>query len=149
MKIKFKKLKENAIVPSYKHETDSGIDFFAVEDGEVFPNSTKMVSTGIAWEPESNIPFYETHFKFLLKLEGRSGLGSRGIDVFGGVVDQDYRGEIKVVLHNSNDEIFKYKRGDRIAQGIAYTIPNVELVEVDEISTNTERGEKGFGSTGK
>ena len=149
MKVKFKKLTEGAIVPSYNHATDSGIDFYAIENGVIPAQSRVLVRTGIAWEPESNIPFYDRHFKMLLKLEGRSGLGLKGLDVLGGVVDQDYRGEIKVILFNTDTErAFEYKKGDRIAQGIIYLIPYVELEEVEELS-DTERSAKGFGSSDK
>ena len=148
MKVKFKRLVKNAIVPSYNHSTDSGIDFYAIEDGVITPNTLEMVRTGIAWEPQANIPFYDRHFKMLLKLEGRSGLGLKGIDVFGGVVDQDYRGEIKVILYNTNHADFKYKKGDRIAQGIIYLIPYIDIEEVIELD-DTERGSGGFGSSDK
>jgi dUTPase len=170
MKVKFTKLAENAIAPSYNHDTDSGIDFYAIEDG-VIPAQTKvLIPTGIAWEPEIiTIPMFKTPavrteliddiswwgnekgatFKTLLKLEGRSGLGMKGMDVFGGVVDQDYRGEIKVILFNSSTEkAFEYKRGDRIAQGVIHLIPTVEI-EMVEFVGETERGEKGFGASGK
>jgi len=169
MKVKFKKLAENAIVPSYNHATDSGIDFYAVEDGVIPAQTKKLVSTGIAWEPETvTIPTQTVEateliddishwnvikgstFKTCLKLEGRSGNALKGgIDILGGVIDQDYRGEIKAILLNTDTEkAFEYKRGDRIAQGIIYLIPTIELEEIVEIS-NTERGEKGFGVSGK
>ena len=150
MKVRFKKIDKNAIMARYNHATDSGIDFFALDDGEVLPETTKMVRTGLAWEPEK---IHE--FKTLLKIEGRSGLGSKGIDVFGGVVDQDYRGEIKIILHNSQKGIkgtdagvFRYNRGDKVAQGIIHLIPDVQIEETVEID-ETDRGEKGFGSSGK
>ena len=167
MKIKFKRLEEDAIVPKYNHETDSGIDLFSITSGTIYPGETKMIETGIAWEPEivsvpvrkleateliDEIRYWDTAeknpFKTCLKLEGRSGLGSKGIDVFGGVVDQDYRGEIKVLLYNSTSEPFFFKRGDRIAQGIIYLIPSVELEEITEVN-DTDRGAKGFGESGK
>lgn len=148
MKIKFKKLAEESKLPSYNHATDSGIDFFSYEGGEILPGKTEMISTKIAWEPTDEEQFYNFRFKTLLKIEGRSSLGKKGIDVLGGIIDQDYRGEIKVLLHNSSDETFRYSKWDKIAQGIIYSIPKVEIIEVNFLS-DTERGEKGFGSSGK
>jgi dUTP pyrophosphatase len=169
LKVGFKRLVENAIMPSYNHETDSGMDFYALEDGVVLSQSRKLVGTGIAWEPELiTIPIFKTQavqsdliddiswwanengstFKTLLKLEGRSGLGIKGIDILGGVVDQDYRGEIKAILFNTDTErALEYKRGDRIAQGIIHLIPTVEIIEITDMS-DTERGASGFGKSG-
>jgi dUTP pyrophosphatase len=157
VKVKFKKLRENAIVPRYNHETDAGIDFFSVESGEILPGETRTISTGIAWQPDrTRYPNIVPNFKPFLKLEGRSGLASRkNIDVFGGVVDADYRGEIKIVLHNNNVPVegantgtLFYKKGDKLAQGIIHLIPYVEIEEVEELS-DTERGSDGFGSSDK
>ncbi len=145
MKIKFKKLKENAKVPRYEHGGDAGLDFCAVENGEVFPNSTKAISTGLAWEPIKE----KQHKKYLLQIEGRSGLAlKKSIDVYGGIVDETYRGEVKVIVHNAGDRVWEYKAGDKIAQGIIHELPIVEIEEVSELS-DTERGSNGFGSSDK
>lgn len=82
------------------------------------------------------------------RIAGRSGLGVRGIDVAAGVVDCDYRGEIKVVLVNHTDEPFEVRVGDRIAQMILTRYEPMEPEECLEVSV-TERGEAGFGSTGR
>jgi dUTPase len=175
MKVKLKKVRADAIMPKYNYDTDSGIDFYAIMDGVISPHTSKTLKTGIAWEPDiisiktevkdkeksilidqmdeeewnAYFPKKERNiFKTMLKLEGRSGLGKQGIDVFGGIVDEDFRGEIKVILYNSTDNVWEYKRGDRIAQGIIHVIPTVDLMEVEEID-DTERGEKGFGSSGR
>ena len=148
MKVKFKKLVKNAITPSYNGKTDAGIDFYALEDGEI-PSQTKskLISTGIAWEPQTNIPFYDSFFKVVLKLEGRSGLGKKGIDVFGGVVDQDYRGEIKVIIVNLGDKPVTINRGDRIAQLVIAPVSRVGLNRVESLE-ETVRGGGEFGHTG-
>lgn len=81
-------------------------------------------------------------------IRDRSGMGSKGIHVFAGVIDEDYRGELGVVLFNASGQDLIINHGDRIAQMLV-TIPlKPEVKEVD-ILDETERGEKGFGSSGK
>lgn len=83
------------------------------------------------------------------RLAPRSSLALQGIDIGGGVIDQDYRGEIKVILMNRNLSKFKAKRGDRICQLIPTRIDYPLLQEVHELPGMTQRNNGGFGSTGK
>lgn len=98
------------------------------------------VRTGLAFE----VPMgYE------LEMRGRSGLGfTHDVHVFNGTIDADYRGEVGAKLYNLGNEPITLPKGSRIAQGIIKKVENVSFSEVDELST-TERGDKGFGSTGK
>ena len=73
----------------------------------------------------------------------------KGIAVLGGIIDEEYRGEIKIILINHGDKEVIFRKGDAIAQGIVYEIPIVQIKEEKEISTDTDRGEGGFGSTGE
>lgn len=120
--------------------TDAGIDIRAAEDAVVQPLGRTTVSTGL----RLSIPdgYYG-------RIAPRSGLAHHfGIDILAGVVDSGYRGEIKVVLHNTDkDEVFRVSAGDRIAQLIIERHYNPEFVEVEDLSV-TDRGAGGFGSSG-
>lgn len=79
----------------------------------------------------------------------KSGLShTYGIKLFGGVVDSGYRGEVKVGMMNLSDQPFTFEKGHKIAQMLIQKVEAPEIIEVDELS-NTARGEKGFGSTGR
>jgi len=138
MKLKVKKLVENAKLPERKREGDAGLDLYCIEDVEILPNEIKLVSTGIAIE----IP--KGYFGLI---KDRSGLASKGLHVLAGVVDENYRGEVKVVMINLGKEKIKLEKFSRIAQLIIIPYAKVEVEEVEGLS-ETERGEKGFGSSG-
>lgn len=120
--------------------SDAGIDLRAAEEANIPPLGRATISTGICLE----IP--EGHYG---RVAPRSGLAHRhGIDVLAGVVDSSYRGEVKVVLHNTDKhESFHVSPGDRMAQLIIERHYNPEFVEVEDL-TQTDRGSGGFGSTG-
>ena len=151
MIINFKLLTPTARLPVKNHETDAGIDFFADKEHYLGPNGGRdTISTGVAWEPY----FIEREkdlsplFKVYMQIQGRSGLASKnGIAVLAGVIDSEYRGEIKIVLVNTSNEEFKIYKGDKIAQGIVLLTPSVMITMNKEIG-ETSRGEKGFGSSG-
>jgi dUTP pyrophosphatase len=142
--ISFKKLTDQAIIPKFADDHAAAMDFFSSEDSIIPPKEFKPVATGIAWQP--NIEFTK---KVYMKIEGRSGNAIKyGIDVLGGVIDENYTGEIKVILMNNGNNPFVIKKGDRIAQGIVHVIPRLKITEVLELE-DTERGSNGFGSTGR
>jgi dUTP pyrophosphatase len=138
MKIKF--LSKEAKIPMRANPSDAGADLCSVEDFILNPLERKAISTGISLE----IP--EGHYG---RIAPRSGLAYKnGIDVLAGVVDSSYRGEIKVILFNTDKEnYFKINIGDRIAQLIIEKHFNFEFEIVEDLSY-TQRGEGGFGSTG-
>ena len=146
MKVRIKKLSEKAVVPTYGTEYAAGADLYACLDEkiEIAPLETKMVGTGIAME----IPDGYVGLVF-----ARSGLAcKKGLAPANkvGVIDSDYRGEIKVALHNHNGsgDALAIENGERIAQ-IAI-VPYLKAdFEVAESLEETDRGENGFGSTGK
>ena len=141
--MKIKLLNERAVVPIYGSPQAAGADLYAAVDKDIYinPHSTTMIGTGIATE----IP--EGYFGAVF---ARSGLASKqGLRPANavGVIDADYRGEIKVALHNDTGIVQMVPAGSRIAQLviIPYAKANFEVVEnLDE----TERGNNGFGSTG-
>lgn len=139
--IKLNKLCPNAKIPKRANATDAGADLCSTEKHIIQPLERKIVPTGIMIE----IP--EGHYG---RIAPRSGLAVKnGIDVLAGVVDSGYRGEIKVVLFNTDkSNTFFVEPGDRIAQIIIEKHFNFEFVEVVEELSYSNRGEGGFGSTG-
>ena len=123
----------------------SRIDLPSSMDHSIAPGDRLLVGTGIAVEIP---PGYEG------QIRPRSGLAiQHGIGIVNspGTVDSDYRGEVKVILINHGSERVHIKRGDRIAQLVIQAVPTVQLLRVVNLSEidDTERGVRGFGSTGK
>jgi|688.fasta_scaffold291949_2 dUTP pyrophosphatase len=147
--IKIKRINDLAKIPARANPTDAGADLFSVEECVIPPLSRKLIKTGIILE----IPDYKSLSSALPMYYGRiaprSGLAFKhGIDVMAGVIDSSYRGEIGVILYNTDkDNEFKVSVGDRIAQLIIESHHNFDFVEVQDL-TDTSRGDGGFGSTG-
>lgn len=141
MKIKIKKINENAVIPKYSKPGDAGLDLTAVS---IVSDTTFQViyDTGLAIE----IP--EEHVGLIFP---RSSICNYELELSNsvGVVDSGYRGTIRFVFNKTNGiDSIKYKVGDRIGQLLILPYPEIELVEVNELN-DSERGHKGFGSTGK
>ena len=153
MIVNFKKLRENAIIPTWGHDDDSnaGMDFYACLDCDMvmMSNSSANITTGVAWEPN-----YVTNdinvYKPAMIIKGRSGLSLKhGMEECNaGVIDVGYRGEIMLRLYNHGNEPYIIHHGDRIAQGIVVMLPMVTIREVDTLGESV-RGTNGFGSSGK
>lgn len=139
MKIKFKKLNKNAVMPCYKHDGDAGMDICSCENAVVPAHTRKLIHSGIAAE----IPLgYE------LQLRPRSGLAVKnGIVTAFGTIDNGYKGDIGIILYNHDDYDFYVRPGDRLAQLVVAPIIRVEIEETDTIG-ESDRGVRGFGSTG-
>lgn len=142
MKIKFIRMKGNKNeLPKVETTDAAGLDLRANEDLKIPGGNRAVISTGFKVElPPGNVG----------QIWPRSGLAvNKGIDVLAGVIDPDYRGEVKVALLNTSAEDFEIKKGDRIAQLLVVPLyPNRTAVEVQEV-TESKRGAGGFGSTGK
>jgi dUTP pyrophosphatase len=141
MKIKIKRLKEQAILPFYEHLYDSGLDLISIEEIEILPGDSYLVPTGIAIELP---PGTEA------QIRPRSGLALKHqITVLNtpGTIDEGYRGEIGVILINHGKQTFKVTKGMKIAQMVIAPVIRVEIEEVDQLS-DSSRGTGGFGSTG-
>jgi dUTP pyrophosphatase len=136
--IHVKRLVPHARLPERQHNS-AGYDLYASEDITIPPGQVGVVSLGIA----SAFPDF-----YVALVWDRSGMGKKGLTVFGGVIDSDYRGEWKVLLYNSTGSPFDVHRGDRIAQVLFQPVQHFPVVEVEEL-TNTSRGTGGLGSTGK
>lgn len=137
--MKLVKLSDNAKLPTYGDEGAAGLDLYASEDIFIYREEVAMIPTGIA---------IELPYRCVGKIEGRSSLAMNyGLHVLGGVIDESYRGEIKVLCIHHSDRPLAIKAGDRIAQMLIYPINKVEPHWVDSLS-DTDRGDGGFGSTG-
>ena len=165
MIIKFKKLSNTAITPTKGHYNDAGFDLYADEDVVLAYGETRVIATNIALELPDG---------FMADVRPRSGLTSKtALRVQYGTVDAGYRGGIGIICENAdhhtnsfniNEEVLmirmpdvvgvelktdiEIKKGDKIAQLVIQKIPDVQLVEADELN-DTVRGAGGFGSTGK
>ena len=144
MKVKIKKLSENAVIPTYAKEGDAGMDVVATRIiNETLDSIT--YGTDIALEiPEG----------FVGLVFPRSSIRKTHLHLSNsvGVIDSGYRGEVQATFKKiqgiSNNALDNYKVGDRIFQLMVIPHPTIQFIEVNELS-NTERGEGGFGSTGK
>lgn len=140
MEIKVKKLKDEAILPSYSHEGDVGMDVYSLEDYELKPGERKIFFIGFALE-------FPTGYAAIIK--DKSSLPKNGgVHTMGGVYDAGYRGEYNVNLINLGQENYKINKGDKIAQIVLFPVEIPTLTEVAELS-DSARGEGRFGSTGK
>jgi dUTP diphosphatase len=143
MELKFKKIYENAEIPSYATDGSVGLDLKAYYPITLVPGGMGIVNTGICVELPDSCE---------MTIRQRSGLSityPNYIAIGIGTIDTDYRGELLIPVVNNNSFFnFVIKRGDRIAQAIISPIIKVSLIEVNELD-NTKRGEGGFGHTGK
>ena len=142
LKVKVKKLNEDAILPTYATPGAAAFDLYSPGDFELYEMNVCVIGTGIAVEiPEGHV----------MRIYSRSGHGFNynvTLSNSVGVIDSDYRGEIKIKLCCLGPNMLEINKGDRIAQAIIEPIPRVEFELADEIS-ETERGSGGFGSTGQ
>lgn len=143
MQVAVKKLNEKAILPSYGSEFAAGADLYACLESEITvnPHETVLIPTGIAME----IPVGLAGFIY-----ARSGLATKkGLAPANkvGVIDSDYRGEVKVALHNHSNTPQTVAEGERVAQLVIAPYVAAQFEEKEELS-QTVRGEGGFGSTG-
>jgi len=146
MKIEIKKVNENAIIPEYKTSGAAAVDLCACIDAPLLltPETPVLIPTGIALNMgEENV---------VALIVPRSGLGfNHGIGLMNtvGVIDSDYQGEIMVKLRMSHGDSYRIQPNERIAQMLFMPVHKVLFNEVVKFSLTTDRGDNGFGSTGK
>lgn len=163
MKIKAKRLSDTAKLPTYGSEKAACCDLYAdlsdncitlnpdvevrnisgnengpIQRVGIAPHSTVKIPTGWAFQPPEG---------YMLQILQRSGLASKGLIPIGGILDNDYVGEIVVILLNTTDDYIKINNGDKIAQMALRKYDQAEFELVDELDS-TERGNGAFGSTG-
>ena len=151
LEVKVKILSPNAVVPKYAHATDTGFDLYTSEDLVLDPKCTGIAKTGLAFElPEG----------WGIMLRNRSGITVKGcpvttlnsrknvpVTVFIGTLDEDYRGEIGIMVRNDSEQSILIPAGTKLAQGVLEKVYQATFTLVEELS-NTTRGNGGFGSTG-
>jgi len=142
MTLRFRKVHPDAVLPSYAHPSDAGMDVRSVEDLTLAPGKRALVHTGLVMLLP---PLYEA------QVRPRSGLALKsGVTVLNtpGTIDSGYRGEVGVILINLGESDFEVRKGDKIAQLVIAPVTQPEIVETTE-TDETDRGAGGFGSTGK
>lgn len=139
MQIKIKKVNDGATLPNYAYNGDAGADLFSCEETIINPGKRVVVNTGVAMAiPDGYVGV----------IWDKSGLAVKhGIHTMAGVIDSNYRGEIKIVLKNLGDEDFVVNKGMKIAQILIKKVEMPEFLEVEELN-ESDRGEQGFGSSG-
>ena len=141
MTLRFRKVHPDAVLPSYAHSSDAGMDVRSVADMTIAPGKRALVPTGLVMLLP---PLYEA------QVRPRSGLALKhGVTVLNapGTVDSGYRGEVGVILVNLGETDFQVRKGDKIAQIVIAPVTQPEIVETAEVD-ETDRGSSGFGSTG-
>ena len=139
--LRVEKINEKAIIPNYAHEGDAGLDLYSVDKLVLAPGERALVHTGIKIELPKNTE---------AQIRPRSGLALKnGISLVNapGTIDEGYRGEIGVIIINHGLESFTVEEGMKIAQMVVKPVWRVEVEEVVSLS-DSERGEKGYGSSG-
>lgn len=138
--VSFKKLVDEAVLPTYATKGAAGMDLRVVDGGILGPHETALFKTGLSVEIPAD---------WELQIRSRSGMSLKGIVVANspGTIDSDYRGEIGILLHNNNNQNVTIEPGQRVAQAVLAYAPQADLFLKEELSS-TERGSGGFGSTG-
>jgi len=144
VQMKIKLTHEDAVLPKFAYDTDSGVDLYSVDEHVIQPMGRQLIPTGIV------IDVPENHE---IQIRSKSGLAlNQGLFVLNspGTVDQGYTGEIKVILFNTNKEEFIITKGMKIAQAVLCPVVCgkwIDIVKVSEVE-NKDRSNNGFGSTG-
>ncbi|HEY0220958.1 MAG TPA: dUTP diphosphatase [Candidatus Paceibacterota bacterium] len=140
MILKVKKLTPDAVLPSFAHPGDAGMDLFANETVTLKPGEIGKIKSGVSMEiPDGYVGLYWD----------KSGLSNNhGIKMLGGVVDSGYRGELIMGVINLGKESYTFEKGHKVLQMLIQKVERPEIMEVEEL-TDTSRGTGGFGSTGK
>ncbi len=139
MELKVRRINKDARLPRYGHPGDAGLDLFSVVEAVLKPGEAFAVPTGI----QTAIPS-----GFVGLIWDKSGISLSGVHRLAGVVDAGYRGEIKIVMINLSGSDFVVSKGMKIAQMLIQPVVGVTVSETDDLD-DTERGEGGFGSTGR
>ncbi len=151
LNIKFKKLLDNAIIPSFKKDGDSGFDFYSCHNTIIEYGKISVVDTGLSVELPSQIESFP--YTYEMQIRPRSGLSMKeGLIVVNtpGTIDNGYTGPILILMTRLIPGKIELESGSRIAQGVICPILSsniLNFVEVDKLN-NTDRGDLGFGSTG-
>ncbi len=141
LELKVKRLTPTALIPTLGSEWAACYDLYADIEADIiiWPNETKAIPTGLAFQPPHG---------FMLQILSRSGLASRGVYAIGGILDEDYRGEVKVLLTNNGPTECHIHPHDRVAQMALRRYYHADIIETPTLNA-TARGDGGFGHTGR
>ena len=139
MDLKIQKMRADGTIPQWKGIGNAGLDIHSCDECCIRPKEIVLVRTGIATEFDPSM---------VALFRDRSGLATKGLHVLGGVIDGSYRGEWGVVLTNLGREPYHIEKGERVAQAIFVKREQPPINQVEYLS-ESDRGEKGFGSTGR
>jgi dUTP pyrophosphatase len=140
-KLQIKKLSQNATIPTRAEGTPAGLDLYALVPLRIAGKGLKLINTGLAMAIEEG---------YFIQIEERSGVSVKtSLSKKAGIIDSDYRGEVKIVMQNISDVFVDIEAGEKIAQFIVHRHydPVVEVVETFD-QEETERGDNGFGASG-
>lgn len=167
IKIKVQRIHSGAVIPNFAHPTDSGFDLYTCEDTKIESGQKAILKTGLKFEipqgwgiqlknksgvtvkgcPIYSIVYVDTgdgEYDYVNK-----DMGNRAdVTVYEGTIDMNYRGEIGIMVKNETDKPITIPKHTKVAQGVLRQVFQCKFVEVNEIDTNTDRGEGGYGSTG-
>ncbi|MFA4855760.1 MAG: dUTP diphosphatase [archaeon] len=141
MKLRVKRLCEEAKIPEYAHEGDSGMDLYSIEDLTLAPGERRLVKTGL----QIALPR-----GFEAQVRPKSGLAANfGVTILNtpGTIDSGYRGEIMAIMVNLGSQPYRVEKGKKIAQMVIAKVEEAKVEEVDSLDETARKG-NGFGSTG-
>ena len=138
MRLKIKKLSEKAKLPIKHNPNDAAFDLHSLENLILPSSQTKIIHTGVCMEIPKG---------YYGQIESRSSMAAKGIFVTGGVIDSGYRGEIMIITNNFSSSDYTINEGERIAQIVFHKVKHFDLLEVEAIDEENDRG-GGLGSSG-
>ena len=143
-----KRLNEEAVIPKFAHDTDSGFDLFTSEDLVLEGNKKGVAKTGLIFEIPKG---------WGIQVKNKSGITLKGapttsgvnadVTIYEGTIDMDYRGELMIMIKNEENHQITIPKHTKLAQGVLRKVYHCEFIEADKVN-ETVRGEGGFGSTG-
>lgn len=141
IKVNVKKLEKSAKMPTWGSDQAAGFDLYANESLRIPGRGVRTVGTGLAFEV--------LHDDYYIQLKERSGISvNTPLSLKAGVIDTDYRGEVKIVFQNVSDFPYDVEKGDKLVQATLEKRQGAEFIEVKEFENpDTKRGDKGFGSS--
>ncbi len=139
LSLKFEKIVPQAKTPERAHPGDAGLDLFASDNYSIPPYGQALIQTGLKLAIPSG---------YVGLIWDKSGLASQGYTTMGGVIDENYRGEIKVIFKNLSEDIVNIQAGQKIAQLLIQKVEIPDIIE-EKVEINSPRGDQGFGSSGQ
>lgn len=152
--VNFEKTTKDIKLPEIAYnDKQAGIDFYCPEKAIIFAKSFSIVDLKVSWEPSFNPmvgSIISRFFKIYLQMKSKSGLAFKSnIEITNaGVIDEDYRGNIKVLVYNNSEDPFTINEGDKLCQGIVHILPKITINNNATVNKKI-RNKKGFGSSNK